>query len=114
MNATHRVKPNTTMKTKLTLLAATLIVGFSSTSATASPSGWDFYGLKVTPAVQAGHAAHSPGLKSCFDIRTPVTAGPNKGGAQADRTTTCNTGCNMPHAGKACPVNTLKHCANKG
>ena len=96
------------------LLAATLVIGFSATSASATPPGMDFYAVKVTPAVQAAHAANSPGLKSCFDIRTPVTAGPNKGGAQADRTTTCNTGCNMPHAGKACPANALKHCAAKG
>ncbi len=102
------------MKTRLTLLAAALIVGFSSTHAVATPPGMDFYAVKVTPAVQAAHAARSPGLKACFDTRANVTTGPNKGGAQAMPSTVCNTGCNMPHAGKACPASALKHCATKG
>lgn len=102
------------MKTKLTLLAATLIVGFSASNALASPPNWDFYAVKVTPAVQAAHAARSPGSKACFDTRANVTTGPNKGGAQAIPRTVCNTGCNMPHAGKACSANALKHCATKG
>lgn len=71
------------MKTKLTLLAATLIVGFSVSNAPASPPNWDFYATKVTPAVQTAHAARSPGFKACFETRASVTTGPNKGGAQA-------------------------------
>jgi hypothetical protein len=102
------------MKTKLTLLAATLIIGFSASNTLASPPNWDFYAVKVTPAVQTAHAGRSPGLKACFDTRSSVTTGPNKGGAQAISSTECNSGCNMPHAGKACSANALKHCATKG
>ncbi|MFZ2281072.1 MAG: hypothetical protein WAW39_24950 [Prosthecobacter sp.] len=100
------------MKTKLTLLAATLIVGFSSTSATASPPGWDFYGSKVTPAVSAAHAARVHGLKSCCNTSTRYTTGPGKGGVQANRSVACNTGCNAPHNGKNCSTTERKQCAN--
>lgn len=102
------------MKTKLILLATTLIAGFSASNASASPPNWDFYATKVTPAVQAAHTARSPGSKACFETRANVTTGPSKGGAQALPSTICNTRCNVPHAGNACSAKALKHCTTKG
>lgn len=101
------------MKTQLTLLAATLVIGFSATSATASPPGWDFYAAKVTPAVSAAHAAHTPGLKSCCNTSTRYTTGPGKGGVQANRSIGCNTGCEVSHVGKNCSTTERKQCATK-
>ena len=100
------------MKTKLTLLAATLIVGFSSTNASASPTGWDFYGAKVTLSVSAAHAAKTPSLKSCCNTSTRYSTGPGKGGIQASSSTACNTGCDAPHAGKNCSTTERKQCSN--
>jgi hypothetical protein len=102
------------MKTKLILLAATLVVGFSSTSAIATPPGMGFYAVKVTPAVQAAHAARGPGLMSCCNTSARYTTGPGKGGVQANKSTACNTGCDVPHAGKNCSTTERKQCATKG
>ncbi|MFO1486389.1 MAG: hypothetical protein U1F71_23705 [Verrucomicrobiaceae bacterium] len=95
------------MKTKLTLLAATLLVGFSATSAIANP--WKGMPPVFTPKASA---PAKPAFQGCCNTSTRYTTNQVKGGVQANKSITCNIGCNMPHAGKACPASALKHCAN--
>lgn len=92
------------MKTKLTLLAAALIVGFSATTASANP--W-----KGMPFVPPAKASTAPTLKSCCDVKTRYTTD-SKFGIKVNSETSCNTGCTMPHAGKSCSRSERKACAN--
>lgn len=111
MNATQSVpnqtKANPTMKTKLALLAVTILVGFSSTSASANP--WK--GLPPgfhTPA----RSSSAPAFKSCCDSKTRYTTNGIKNGVVVNKSIVCNTGCAVPHAGKSCTAAERKQCAN--
>ncbi|HBJ85049.1 MAG TPA: hypothetical protein DDZ88_14495 [Verrucomicrobiales bacterium] len=95
------------MKTKLTLLAATLLVGFSSASVIANP--WK--GLPPSFAPKASAAA-KPVFKSCCDTKTSYSTVPSGRGLQANKSIVCNTGCAAPHAGKNCNAAERKQCAN--
>ena len=95
------------MKTKLALLAVTILVGFSSTSAIANP--WK--GLPPgfhTPA----RSSSAPTFKSCCDSKTRYTSNGIKNGVVVNKSIVCNTGCAVPHAGKSCTTAERKQCAN--
>jgi len=95
------------MKTKLTLLAVTILVGFGSTNASANP--WK--GLPPgfnTPS----RAAVAPAFKSCCETKTRYTSNGIKNGIVANKSIACNTGCTVPHAGKNCTAAERKQCAN--
>jgi len=95
------------MKTKLAILAVTLLVGFSATSALANP--WK--GLPPgfhTPA----RPSSVPALKACCEIKTRYTTNGIKNGLVANKSTVCNTGCTVPHVGESCTTKERKQCAN--
>lgn len=95
------------MKTKLALLAVTILVGFSSTTALANP--WK--GLPPgfhTPA----RSSSAPAFKSCCENKTRYTSNGNKSGIVVNKSIVCNTGCSAPHAGKNCNAAERKQCAH--
>lgn len=95
------------MKTKFAILAVTIFVGFSSTSASANP--WK--GLPPgfnTPARSSSAPAHKP----CCDTKTRYTTNGIKSGIVVNKRIECNTDCAMPHAGKNCNSTERKQCAN--
>lgn len=95
------------MKTKLTLLAAALVVGFSATTATANP--WK--GLPFMPVAKP-IAPAKPALNSCCENKTRYTTTGIKNGIVVNKSVECNTGCPVPHAGKSCSRSERKACAN--
>ncbi len=108
MNAQHRVQPNPTMKTKLTLLAVALVVSFSSTSASANP--WK--GLPPAFNTPKASAPAKPAFKSCCETKTRYSSNGIKNGLVVNKSIECNTGCAAPHAGKNCNNAERKQCAN--
>ncbi|MBX7210155.1 MAG: hypothetical protein K1X78_17685 [Verrucomicrobiaceae bacterium] len=95
------------MKTKLTLLAAALIVGISSTSAFAGRD-WNYF-----PAAPSRTSAPvKAAFKSCCDTRNVVMPNASGKGVTVNKNVTCNTGCAAPHAGKSCDTKERKVCAN--
>lgn len=95
------------MKTKLALLAVTILVGFSSTSASANP--WK----GVPPGFTAKASAPAkPAFKSCCETKTRYTTNGIKGGIVVNKSIVCNTGCAAPHAGKNCTAAERTQCAN--
>ena len=98
-------KPNSTMKTKLTVLAVALVVGFSSITASANP--W-----KGLPPAVTAKAPTKPVFKSCCETKTSYSTTPSGRGIQANKSIVCNTGCSAPHAGKNCNAAERKQCAN--
>lgn len=106
-----QTQTNQTMKTKLTLLAATLLVGFSAASVSASPDK-DFSGVRTAPKDNIHYPlAGQAGLKSCCDLRAPQVPGPNKGGWQADRSVACRPACTMPQTANTCNGLARNRCA---
>ncbi|SKA85236.1 hypothetical protein SAMN02745166_01120 [Prosthecobacter debontii] len=99
---------NLTMKTKLTLLAATLLVGFASTSAQAIPSNWSF----ANGQTSAKSGSVKPVRMSCCDTKTSYRTAPGGRGLQVNKSIVCNTGCSAPRAAKNCTAAERKQCAN--
>jgi len=93
------------MKTKLTVLAVALVVGFSSITASANP--W-----KGLPPSVTAKAPTKPAFKSCCETKTSYTTNGIKNGLVANKSIVCNTGCTVPHAGKSCSATERKQCAN--
>jgi hypothetical protein len=98
------------MKTKLTLLAATILVGFSATTASATPTNWSFANGQMEASAKP--VGSKSGLKTCFTTLTRYITGPQKGGVKAETSTVCNTGCDTPHLAKNCTSKELKQCVN--
>ncbi len=93
------------MKTKLTVLAVALVVGFSSITANANP--W-----KGLPPSVTAKAPTRPAFKSCCETKTSYSTALSGRGVHANKSIVCNTGCSAPHAGKNCNAAERKQCAN--
>ena len=93
------------MKTKLTVLAVALVVGFSSITASANP--W-----KGLPPSVTAKAPSRPAFKSCCETKTSYTTNGIKNGIVVNKSIVCNTGCSTPRAGKNCNTAERRQCAH--
>ncbi|MBB5036360.1 hypothetical protein HNQ64_000594 [Prosthecobacter dejongeii] len=106
INASDQI--NLTMKMKLTLLVATLLFGFASTSVQAVPSNWSF----ANGQTSAKSGSVKSERMSCCDTKTSYSTTPGGRGLQANKSIVCNTGCSVRHAAKNCTAAERKQCAN--